>query len=136
MRSRDHSGVAVGVVAVVLLGVVVAGCGTMLHRWQLGTVPLGVGLALLMVLVGGVVARALMDMGGLVLYGLAALLTSQVMTFFGPGGDVLVPSGAPSPVWLLGLPVAAALAGVTPRSWYADLPAGVRHHGRRRGTHE
>ena len=89
-----------------------------------------------MVLVGGVVARALMDMGGVVLYGLAAILTSQVMTFLGPGGDVLVPSGPPSTVWLLGLPVAAALAAVTPRSWYADLPAGVRHHGRRRGAHE
>ncbi|KAE8764265.1 hypothetical protein [Georgenia thermotolerans] len=136
MRTRDRSGAAVGVAAVVLLGVVVAGCGTMLHRWQLGAVPLGVGLALLMVLVGGVVARALMDMAGVVLYGLAAVLTSQVMTFLGPGGDVLVPSGAPSSVWLLGLPVAAALAAATPKSWYADLPAGVRHPARRHGRHE
>lgn len=109
-------------VSAVVLGVVVAASGTLIHRWETASLPGGLVLALAAVVLGAVVARALADGGGVALYGLAAILTSQTMTFFGPGGDVLVTAGPLSNVWLLGVPVAAALAALTPRSWYADAP--------------
>ncbi|TRW44672.1 hypothetical protein [Georgenia yuyongxinii] len=130
MSSPVRPGAAAPAVAAVVLGVVVAACGTLVHRWEVASLPGGVILALVAVMLGAVVARALADGGGVALYALAAILTSQTMTFFGPGGDVLVTGGLLSNVWLLGVPVAAAAAAVTPRSWYAGAPAvPARHSG-------
>jgi len=110
------------VVAAVVAGVVVGAAGTLVHRWSAGGLPVGVGVALVVVLVGGVFARSAADGVGVFLFGLAGVLTSQTMTFVSPNGDVLVTDQLLSYVWLLGLPVVTALAMLTPRRWYSDDP--------------
>ncbi|MFH5824331.1 hypothetical protein [Georgenia sp. AZ-5] len=113
------------------LGLVVAVCGTLVHRWEGYDLPAGLLLALVAVAVGAVAARATGDAPGAVAYGLAGLLASQAMTYLGPGGDVLVTDEPISFGWLIGLPLVTALVALTPPSWYADRPAGAaRRHGR------
>lgn len=115
-------GVAAPAVAVVT-GAVVAACATLVHRAAVAGLPVGLVAALVAVGVGAVFARALADGAGAFLYGLAALLTVFLMTYYVPGGDLVLTSEPVSYAWLVGAPVAAAAAAVvTPRSWFADAP--------------
>lgn len=121
-RSEQAERSVAGVVAVVL-GVLVAGCATLLHRAEAAGLPAGLLAALATVLVGAVLARAVADGAGVFLYGLATLLTILLMTYYVPGGDLILTAEPVSYAWIVGAPVVAAAAMLTPRSWYADLPA-------------
>lgn len=123
-RSDQAERSVAGVVAVVI-GILVAGCATLLHRAEVAELPVGLVGALVTVLVGAVLARAVADGVGVFLYGLATLLTVLLMTYYVPGGDLILTAEPISYAWIVGAPVAAAGAMLTPRSWYADLPAGA-----------
>lgn len=114
-------GVAAPAVAVGT-GAVVAACATLVHRATAAGLPVGLVAALVTVLVGAVLARALADGAGVFLYGLAALLTIFLMTYYVPGGDLVLTSEPVSYGWLVGAPVAAAAAMLAPRRWFADTP--------------
>lgn len=94
--------------------------GTLLHRWQVADLPVGIVLAVLAVAVGSVLARALAGGRGVFVHLLASFLTAQALTFLRPGGDVLVAGQLVGYVWLVAQPVAALTALVTPRRWYVD----------------
>lgn len=119
----DRTARAVAAVVAVVAGVVVGAAGTLVHRWSAGAVPTGLLAAFAVVVVGAVFARSAADGGGVFLFGLAGVLTSQTMTFVSPNGDVLVTDEVISYVWLLGLPVVTALTMLLPRRWFADGPA-------------
>lgn len=127
----DHARAAVSrtrltagaLVAAVVLGVVVAVAGTLVHRWDAAGWPAGLLLALATAALAAVAARAGAGGAGVVLYGLAALVTSQVMAFVSPGGDVLVTDEAIGYGWLLGLPLSTVVAALTPGRWYSGEPA-------------
>src|SRR5690625_398967 len=106
----------------VLLGLVVAALGTVVHRYASGGVPVGLILALLAVLTAATTARALRGGRGLFLAAAAAVGTSQVMAFVRPGGDVLVTNEAVSYAWLFGVPIACLLALLLPRRRFASPP--------------
>ncbi|WP_127129667.1 hypothetical protein [Georgenia sp. SYP-B2076] len=127
-RSADRVGVVVAAATSLVTGVIVGACGTLVHRSDLGGFPAGLALALFAAAVGAVFARAVGDGVAVFVYGLAGLLTCQVMTFVAPGGDVLVTDQALSYAWLLGLPLMALAAAFTPRAWYSDLPAPRPRH--------
>lgn len=119
----DRAGHVVAAVVAVVAGVLVGAAGTLVHRWSPDGLPVGVATALAVVLVGGVFARSAADGAGVFLLGLAGVLTTLTMTFVSPNGDVLVTDQPLSFVWLLGMPLAAGLAMLTPRGWYSDEPA-------------
>src|SRR5690606_31130481 len=60
-------------VAAVVVGVLVGLCGTLAHRWGDDGLPEGLLFALLLVLLGGLFARAAADRAGMVLYLLTAV---------------------------------------------------------------
>lgn len=107
-----------------VLGAVVGGMGTVMHR---SLRPWGLVLCLLLVLTAAVTARAF---GGLVAWigfvlglGTAVLTLSQT----GPGGDVLVPAEQRiGLVWLVGAGVVAIIAMLLPRTWFSDAPLPAR----------
>ncbi|UNX55669.1 DUF6113 family protein [Georgenia sp. TF02-10] len=119
----DRAAVLVNGVVAVITGVVVGACGTLVHRWE---TPAGLVLALLLVLSGGVFARAAGGGALLLLHGFVAVATTLALTFAGPGGDVLVTDQPLGYAWLLGLVVALVAVAPTPRSWYAETPLGRR----------
>ncbi len=104
-----------------LLGVLVGTVGTVMHR---SVRPWGVVVCLLLVLAAAVTVRA---WGGWVasvglLVGLFGSV--QVLSGFGPGGDVLVPGGdaALGWTWALGALAVALAVSLAPRRWFADVP--------------
>ncbi|MFD1717071.1 hypothetical protein [Georgenia deserti] len=117
-------------VAAVVVGVLVGLCGTLAHRWGDDGLPEGLLFALLLVLLGGLFARAAADRAGMVLYLLTAVVVVLGLTFLGPGRDVLVTDDLVSRIWLLGAPVAGAAAALMPRSLFSDRPRGTREDGR------
>ncbi len=101
-----------------LLGVVIGVIGTGVHRMSR---PWGLVLALALVLLGGVVARAWSGGGGMLALGLGVATSTAILGVEGPGGDVLVPADAYGYVWYAGgLMVAAAL--LLPRAWFREHP--------------
>ncbi|MHB1063053.1 MAG: DUF6113 family protein [Georgenia sp.] len=118
----DRAGRAASAAVVVVIGGLVAASATLVHRSEVAGLPVGLVAAFATVLVGAVLARAVGDGVGVFLYGLAALLTVLLMTYYVPGGDVILTSGPVSYAWLLGTSVATAAVALTPRSWYADAP--------------
>ncbi|PFG38755.1 hypothetical protein ATJ97_1242 [Georgenia soli] len=126
----DRAGHVVAAVVAVVAGVVVGAAGTLVHRWTVDGLPVGVVTALVVVLLGGVFARSAADGVGVFLLGLAGVLTTLTMTFVSPNGDVLVTDQPLSFVWLLGMPLVAGLAMLTPRGWYSDEPVPRRRAAR------
>jgi hypothetical protein len=122
----DRTGRVVAAVVAVVAGVVVGAAGTLVHRWTAGGVPTGLPAALALVVVGAVFARSAADGAGVFLLALAGVLTTQTMTFVSPNGDVLVTDQVLSYAWLLGMPLAAALTMLAPRTWFSDGPAAGR----------
>ncbi|MDD9206876.1 hypothetical protein PU560_10415 [Georgenia sp. 10Sc9-8] len=120
-RPRDGIGAHLSAAAA---GVAAAGAGTLIHRWEWVDLPAGMALALLVAVTGAVFARAAAGGTGMFVYLVAGFLTTQVMTFLRPGGDVLVTGEAIGYVWLLGFPVATLLAALAPRRWFVGLPEG------------
>jgi hypothetical protein len=103
------------VAVVVLVTVLVAGLGTVAHRLESGPVPLGILLGIVLALSGGILVRALTSVRALVGYGVGGLAVVLLMTYWGPGGDVL-----------LTMPLAAAVAWAAPRSWFSDREVSFR----------
>lgn len=117
-----RAGHGVSAAVVVVIGALVAACATLVHRSAVAGLPVGLVAAFATVLVGAVLARAVGDGVGVFWYGLTVFLTVLFMTYYVPGGDVLLTSQPVSYAWLLGTPAAAAAVALTPRSWYADAP--------------
>jgi len=113
------SGRSIGkVLGALVLGLVIGGFGTVVHR---SIRPWGVVLALVLVLTVGVLVRAWGGYGPLAGYGLGVLAAVQVLAQTGPGGDVLVPAHQTiSWVWVVGSPAMVVVAALAPRRWFAD----------------
>ncbi|PYF96811.1 N-acetylglucosaminyl deacetylase, LmbE family [Georgenia satyanarayanai] len=121
------TGGTVGVLVSLLAGLVMGALGTVVHRFTLEDLPVGIVLGLAGVLAAAVAARAIAGGGGLLLAALAVVGTTQAMAFLRPGGDVLVTNEAISYAWLFGAPIACVTAALLPARWFGD-------HSRRRRT--
>ena len=101
-----------------LLGVVVAAVGTVMHR---SLAPWGVILAILVVLSAAVFARAWDGMSASGAFAGGWFLTVLALWQAGPGGDILVPDLGPwGSVWILGGVLASALPALAPSRWFSD----------------
>lgn len=107
---------AVGLV----LGVLAAGMGTLLHRLMLGPVPAGMVLGVALVVLGTLAARGLTRGAGLAGCGLGVIATVQLLTFVGRAGDVLVPADTLGTAWLLLSVLSLAVAAFLPRRWTGE----------------
>ncbi|MCB7136525.1 DUF6113 family protein [Cellulosimicrobium marinum] len=119
-----------------LVGSVVGLVGTVAHRApvvDLRVLHLGLVLALLAVLAGGVLARAWSGLAGLVGYGVGWVAVVQLLALEGPGGDVLVPSQVVGYVWIYGGMLVVAVAAFLPRSWFSERPVRTALHERPAG---
>lgn len=114
------SGGTIGVLVSLLAGLVMGALGTVVHRFTLEGLPVGIVLGLAGVLAAAVAARAIAGGGGLLLAALAVVGTTQAMAFLRPGGDVLVTNEAISYAWLFGAPIACVLAALLPARWFGD----------------
>lgn len=103
----------VGVVALGLLGFVVAAVGTGAHRsWSY----LGVALALVLVAAGAVFAKVWMRWPGFVAYALAWVVGIEILRRPGAGGSVLLPEGdLRAQLWVVGGGLALGLSAAIPR---------------------
>lgn len=138
-RSTSGTSGTVGTVGMVLrgvacavLGIVVGVVGTVAHRASMldGAVPVGLVLALLVVLSAGVLARAWAGFPGLAGYGIGWVVVVQLLSLQGPGGDVLIPGQAVGYVWIYGGLVLVAVVAFCPRSWFSDRPVRGPAHRR------
>ncbi len=119
-------GGSVGVLVSLLAGLVMGALGTVVHRFALNDLPVGIVLGLAGVLAAAVAARAIAGGGGLLLTALAVVATTQAMAFLRPGGDVLVTNEAISYAWLFGAPIACVAAALLPARWFGDGSEGRR----------
>lgn len=99
-----------------VLGAFIGLVGTGVHRM---TRPWGLVLALALVLLGGVVARAWVGALGVLAVGLGVATATAVLAAQGPGGDVLIAADTLGYIWYGGA-LATALALVLPRSWFSE----------------
>ena len=106
----------------VLLGVVIGVVGTAVHRVR---PPGGLLLALLLVLVGGILARAWNGWVTMLALAMGVATAVGALAVSGPGGDVLIAADTLGYVWYAGALV-VALAGLAPRGWFSDRPVGSR----------
>lgn len=102
--------------SLLVLGGFIGVVGTGVHRM---TRPWGLVLALVLVVLGGVVARAWVGALGVLAVGLGVATATAILAVQGPGGDVLIAADAVGYVWYGGA-VAVAIALVLPRSWFRD----------------
>lgn len=108
---------------VAVLGLVVAFVGTAVHRLHQ---PVGLVLALAIVLSAAVLTRAWSGWRGVLLLGLVHGLGLLVLSRRGPGGDVLIAAQTVGDVWFGGVAL-VPLSLLLPRRWFADRPlAGSR----------
>lgn len=105
-----------------LIGVVIAFVGTGIHRAK---PPWGLVLALVIVVSGGVLARAWAGWAGMLALALGLVTAVGVLGLRGPGGDVLIPAQPIGYVWYAGA-AAVALAGLLPDRWFSDRPVQTR----------
>lgn len=105
------------------LGVVVGIAGTIAHR---SAPPWGVVASLVTLVAVCTVARATAGTGTVLATGIGWMVTVQLLTTTGPGGDVLVPAAVIGYVWAYGGLVAVLLPLLAPRSWFAEVPFGSR----------
>jgi hypothetical protein len=124
-RVQRHSAGAIGsTVAALVLGVVVGTLGTVLHR---SIPPWGVVVCLALALAAAVTMRAWTGFGALLGYTVGLVVSVQLLTQRGPGGDTLVPDGqAIGWVWVLGSIVATIVAALLPRAMFDDRPRAPR----------
>ena len=106
------------IVGSALLGVVVGVLGTAVHR---ANQPWGLVLAYLTVVSAGVLARAWARRLAMTAYGLGLLGIVLAMTFWRPGGDVLVTDEPIGYAWVAA-PVLVAVVALLPRRLFSDSP--------------
>lgn len=104
------------IVGSVLLGVVVGVVGTGVHR---ANQPWGLVLGYLTVVSAAVLARAWARRLAMTAYGLGLLAVVLAMTFWRPGGDVLVTDEPIGYAWVAA-PVLVALVAVLPARLFSD----------------
>jgi len=103
-----------------LVGAVIGVVGTGIHRW---TPPWGLVAALVVVLVGGALGRAWSGWLGVFAVGMGVATATGLLGTSGPGGDVIIAAQPIGYLWF-GSGLVAVLAGLLPRRWFADEPAG------------
>lgn len=106
------------VVGGVLLGVVVGLVGTGVHR---ANQPWGLVLAYLTVVSAAVLARAWGRWLTTAAFGLGLLVIVLAMTFWRPGGDVLVTDGTIGYAWVAA-PLMVAVVALLPGRLFSDRP--------------
>lgn len=99
------------------LGAVIGVIGTGLHRWER---PWGLVLAIALVALGGVVARAWVGGAGVLAVGLGVVTATAVLAAPGPGGDVIVAADGYGYGWYAG-GLAVVVAALLPRRWFAEV---------------
>ncbi|GMA30579.1 PIG-L family deacetylase [Litorihabitans aurantiacus] len=112
--TRPTPGRVAAVIACLLLGVLVGVAATVVHRWRVGDVPLGMVLAVATVLVGALAARSWTRGPGLAGFAVGTIGVIQAMAFVVTGGDVLVPGDTLGTVWLLVSVLAIGVAAFLP----------------------
>ncbi|NUU17104.1 hypothetical protein HP550_07555 [Cellulomonas humilata] len=123
---RLSAGATGTVVAALLLGAVVGTLGTVMHR---SIEPWGVVVCLALAFVAAVTARAWAGLVALAGYAVGLVVSVQVLSQSGPGGDVLVPDDQGIGwVWVLGSIVVTIVAGVLPGRLFDDRPRAPRPH--------
>lgn len=116
----------------VVLGLVVGAVGTVMHRVVVTDhlLPVGIVVALLAVLAGGVLARAWTGWAGVAGYAIGWVVAVQVLASEGPGGDLLVPNQTVGLVWVYGGMAVVGIVAFLPWSWFSDRPlrSGAARH--------
>lgn len=116
--SRSRASRAWQIAGSVLLGVVVGVIGTGVHR---ANQPWGLVLAYLTVVSAAVLARAWARRLAMTAYGLGLVAIVLAMTFWRPGGDVLVTDEPIGYAWLAA-PVLVAVVAMLPARLFSDSP--------------
>lgn len=109
--------------ACLVLGIVVGVAGTVAHR---SAPPWGLVAALVTLAAVCTVARATAGAGTVLTAGIGWMVTVQILTTTGPGGDVLVPAAPIGYLWVYGGLVAVLLPLLAPRAWFAEVPVRSR----------
>ena len=104
----------------VLVGALVGLVGTGIHR---SAQPFGLGIALLIVLVAAVLARAWAGWLGMLSLGLGLVTVIGLLSLRGPGGDVLIAAQPIGYAWYASALV-IGLAGLAPAGWFSERPVG------------
>ncbi|MEU4388061.1 hypothetical protein [Promicromonospora sp. NPDC023805] len=121
---RRHLGrTIVRTLLAVLLGVVMGGLGTVVHRFGDESWYLGLALALALTAAAGVLARAWAGYGTLLGFGVGWVAMVQALSLPGSGGDVVVPAGVLGMVWSYSGVAVLAVVAFLPSSWFAEVPA-------------
>ena len=121
---RLSAGAIGSAVAALLLGVLVGALGTVLHR---SIPPWGVAICLTLAFAAAVTVRAWTGYVALAGYAVGLLVTVQLLTQRGPGGDTLAPDQqAVGWVWVLGSIAVTIVAGVLPGALFDDRPRAPR----------
>jgi hypothetical protein len=121
---RRHLGrTIVRTLLAVLLGVVMGGLGTVVHRFGDESWYLGLALALALTAAAGVLARAWAGYGTLLGFGVGWVAMVQALSLPGSGGDVVVPAGVLGMIWSYAGVAVLAVVAFLPSSWFAEVPA-------------
>lgn len=104
-----------------LLGVVTGVVGTLVCRAEAWGLPYGMVLAAALVIVAGLLVRALVHGWGLVGFGLGVLASVQGLALWTHGSqDVLIPADGLGSAWLVVSMGAVAVAAFAPRRWVGE----------------
>jgi hypothetical protein len=126
-RSLTRVRVLLRLLGVLVIGVVIAVAGTVMHR---SSQPWGLVLALALVFTSGVGVRAALGRAATLFYLAVLLLTLGGLSRYGPGGDVLIPGGDHwGWYWLGGASAVILLVLALPGSWFSDRPLRRRAAG-------
>lgn len=108
---------ALAAALVVAAGLLLGAVGTAFHRVS---PPWGMVTALLAIVAGAVLARAVRHRRGLAVYALAVIAVVLLMTYLRPGDDLLVTNEPISLVWMLASILISGVAALLPARWFRD----------------
>lgn len=93
-RQRDPIPYAARLASCALVGAVVAVTGTGAHRMGAAqNVPYGLALAFVLVAMGALLSRTLAGTVGAALHLIVSSVVVYLMSGYGPGGDIMMPTG-------------------------------------------
>lgn len=113
-EQRDPIPYAWRLVASAVIGLLAAAIGTGVHRMGAATnMPYGLALALVLVTLSAMMARSIAGGIGLGLHVVASSLVLYAMSGYGPGGDIMMPTGGAAlttffslhatAIWMIGM---------------------------------